>query len=477
MPEARARTVSEAGIYLNEVQAVELSGSAEVPDGAAPHEAMMISSLAEALHHSALEAASSQSPTARLAEDKAIVGTLDSACNRTCAGALWLERYLKALDRAPRHVRELVRTVQENESFRFGNGGVTPSFERWRLPAILNDVLFLFWVSIVPVASLGLLLGRDCLEAIGAVIDFEAKSLQCRRLFDGAVKLAQMKAGHFMVPFLPDEGSSSWGELTKGRFRKIGLDGVVELAMPNRQWLAHLLSPPISPSSSAPSSPSSATPSTRLPKEHFLTEASLQAARHIMEVHESTPLTSARASSLARASSAAASSSSPDGRRLSLWRSSLRSQGRAMASDVSTPRGKSRVARPRHLAVAAATALVALCAATLPFGVYGGSLEGPSLSPGPDEIDAGYLVKQRILHGRQPLGRRVASESSRSPTGLLGGPALGRHACGQAWERSCQDGPRCCSCRSATRSRKDGGSDESTGSGPTNDWAAWGIAR
>ena len=50
---------------------------------------------------------------------------------------------------------------------------MTPSYEKWRLPTVLNEVLVLIWVSVVPVASLGLLLGSDCLEAIGAVIDFE----------------------------------------------------------------------------------------------------------------------------------------------------------------------------------------------------------------------------------------------------------------------------------------------------------------
>ena len=168
-------------------------------------------------------------------------------CNRTCAGAAWLKGYLKALEGAPQLIKDLVKSVPESESFRFGNGGVTPSYERWRLPAVLNNVLFMFWVSIVPVTSLGLLLGRDCLEALGAVIDFEAKLLHCRKLFQGTVRLEQMKAGHFMVSLLPLDCESGWGLPLKGRFRKFGLDGVVEVVngFPDCSQLQHPLPPPL----------------------------------------------------------------------------------------------------------------------------------------------------------------------------------------------------------------------------------------
>ena len=37
---------------------------------------------------------------------------------------------------------------------------------RWRLPAVIGDVLVMIWVSIVPVPSLGCLLGRDVLDAL-----------------------------------------------------------------------------------------------------------------------------------------------------------------------------------------------------------------------------------------------------------------------------------------------------------------------
>lgn len=41
-----------------------------------------------------------------LARDKMLVGALDTACNRTCAGTSWLQSYLKCLEEAPTYVRK-----------------------------------------------------------------------------------------------------------------------------------------------------------------------------------------------------------------------------------------------------------------------------------------------------------------------------------------------------------------------------------
>ena len=63
-----------------------------------------------------------------LAQDKQLVGALDSACNRTCAGQVWVNNYLDALHRfAPPFVQSLIQCEDESENFRFGNNGVVPS--------------------------------------------------------------------------------------------------------------------------------------------------------------------------------------------------------------------------------------------------------------------------------------------------------------------------------------------------------------
>ena len=77
----------------------------------------------------------------RLAQDKRFVGALDSACNRTCAGSSWLVFYLQALQAAPKPIQDLVTTVEEDELFRFGNGGTQTSNVRYRLPMALGSTL------------------------------------------------------------------------------------------------------------------------------------------------------------------------------------------------------------------------------------------------------------------------------------------------------------------------------------------------
>eukprot|EP00439_Symbiodinium_sp_Y106_P030299 s2423_g3.t1 len=129
---------------------------------------------------------------------------------------------------------------------------------RPRLPGVLCGRLFAFWVSIVPVPSLGLLMGRDWMEAVGAVIDFEQKVLACRRLFEGCLELFRE----------PDP--ESWGLHQRGRLRRCGLDGVVELQMSSRQWLSRLIDMGRGASASA--------------AEHVLSEASLASGREVMSV-------------------------------------------------------------------------------------------------------------------------------------------------------------------------------------------------
>ncbi|CAK9056115.1 unnamed protein product [Durusdinium trenchii] len=142
-----------------------------------------------------------------LALDKRLVGALDSACNRTCTGMDWLNSFLQRLrSTAPEEVIALVKCEPEKETFRFGNGGTQVSKERWRLPTMVGGAIICFWTSVVPVASLGLLLGRDFLEAVGAVMSFSRKALRCDHLDGKEIPLSQLTAGHYALHLLP----SSW---------------------------------------------------------------------------------------------------------------------------------------------------------------------------------------------------------------------------------------------------------------------------
>ncbi|CAL1132431.1 unnamed protein product, partial [Cladocopium goreaui] len=173
---------------------------------------------------------------AQLAEDKRLVGALDSACNRTCAGPDWLKGYLHGLQSAPESIRSLVTSKPEHETFRFGNGGTKVSDMRWRLPTVIGGRLFCFWCSVVPVPSLGLLLGRDFLESIGADLSFSRRELCCERLGAEKIQLKQLAAGHYLLPLIP----AAWPGVGSQRWRRIGQDGIIELQMSWRRMFLKL---------------------------------------------------------------------------------------------------------------------------------------------------------------------------------------------------------------------------------------------
>ena len=250
--------MAEATSSANEVAKVEADGQV------GEHEVMMMS-VEEALRSSSIQPRGSEALAAvTLASDKALVGALDSACNRTCAGEDWVQGYLKELDKAPKEIRDLVATVAEQENFKFGNGGTLPSSTRYRLPAVVAGQLVGIWVSCVPVSSLGLLLGRDLLDGLGGVLDFGQKTLLCK-LFAGRppVPLERLSAGHLALTLIPE----IWPAVTRGRWRKIGPGGVLECSITCSDWAAQLLRLP------------RAAPSDEEAHNHNMTEASLEIGR------------------------------------------------------------------------------------------------------------------------------------------------------------------------------------------------------
>ena len=153
-------------------------------------------------------------------------GALDSACNRSVAGHLWLSGYLKALVAVG--LRDLATSIPELEHFRFGNGGRLASEHRWRLPMAVSGVPVFVWVSVVLCDSLGLLLGKDFLGAIGAKLDFEKSTLDSQTMGISQLALQELRAGHFRLDVLP----SRWP--TSGSWHRCGLAGAVELYTPPR---------------------------------------------------------------------------------------------------------------------------------------------------------------------------------------------------------------------------------------------------
>ncbi|CAE7941477.1 agaA [Symbiodinium necroappetens] len=325
--------------------------------------------------------------------DKAVVGALDSACNRTCAGDAWIQEYIALLADAPAQVRELIQTAPETERFKFGNGGILPSFVRYRLPIVVAGEMLLVWVSAVPVGSLGLLLGRDFLDAVGGVLDFAERSLVCR-VFNSK----------------------------KASVAKLGPDNVIEMLLDCKAWARQLMQAPSSAAVFPPNEPHS----------HDMTEASLELGRRVFE-YNSVLLTSARkmcceamaAFGVALRPSSAPGFGVPGGAGDGPWHVGVLPRWRRMVL-----RSLARWTWAKeglHLAlVKRPDSRLALLAVSLAFGYFGGFLESSS----PD-FERAWGVPEALAHPRVMDGfgaefYDLVPEPVRPPLRLPRGPVLAR---------------------------------------------------
>ena len=98
---------------------------------------------------------------------------------------------------------------------------------------VVGDQLILLWTSVVGVLSLGLLLGRDFLDGIGAVLSFTQRLLRCDHLNNLVIPLRQMAAGHFLLQLIPQQ----WKRPEEGRWRRLGQDGIIEMQITAAEWV------------------------------------------------------------------------------------------------------------------------------------------------------------------------------------------------------------------------------------------------
>ena len=89
---------------------------------------------------------------------------------------------------------------------------------------MVGNTLVCVWTSVVHVPSLGLLLGRDFSDGVGAVLSFSRRVLRADHLDGALIPLRQLMAGHFALQLLPKE----WPLPGALRWRKLGADGVLE---------------------------------------------------------------------------------------------------------------------------------------------------------------------------------------------------------------------------------------------------------
>ena len=98
---------------------------------------------------------------------------------------------------------------------------------------VVGTDLVLTWISVVPVPSLGLLLGRDWLDGIGCVLSFAKKVMRADHLRGRLINLHQILARHFALPLVPRQ----WPAPGALKWRRVGLDGVLELQISHHVWL------------------------------------------------------------------------------------------------------------------------------------------------------------------------------------------------------------------------------------------------
>ena len=412
-----------------------------------------------------------------LARDKMLVGALDTACNRTCTGTSWLQSYLKCLEEAPTYVRKLVCRVNEHEVFRFGNGGTQVSYDRWRLPAVIDGTLVCFWTSLVAVPSLGLLLGRDFMDALGTVMHFSKRMVRFEMIGPSHLPLRQLAAGHFMLPLQPAD--ARWPSAKPQlRWRKLGVDGVVELQVGVKTWWHGKLACKGSEFSKV--------------NEHMLTESSVSAGHAVCAVMSSSPALSDRDLSMKpRAlvsgglTSTSTSRTLPTSSTTSCLKSSTATDGpnqpvdtqdrhqKVFSGNMEKVRSQNdqevRVARKRRPSLVGAKGWLALCALSLPLGIHMRSLDGSSKEDGPT-AGLPFASSSRARHHHQGLqcsqpGRcDLAEEQTWNQGGFSGRSIAG-------WNDGCKDQQRnrpigsSRSLRPSSRTSSHPGSSEQVGEG------------
>ena len=401
--------------------------------------------------HSTL--ASSTSAQA-LSDDKQLVGALDSACNRTCAGPSWLDGYVRKLQQvAPLWVLELVDSSDEQENFRFGNGGLVTSSKRWRLPTLICGRIVLIWVSIVPVLSLGCLLGRDFLDAVGGILNFASKTLQCSFLSTASQRLNQMNAGHFMFPLIGED----WPRQRAGRWRTCGLDGIVELQIDPQSWLNRRLS-------------ENFTAMAGESHDQLVTEGLVERGRtHEILLLDHLPAAQAMTAATATAPfpqlplrhladrdgasgechpDSGASCSEAAHVRMPTGVRNLPLAPIHLATSRSRPVACSRIAALVGLAI-----LFEVLALSIPFNHFCGGLEGSGQGHGePIDTERSCLQHGRSdweVHCSEPFGAVPLQGSCGLATCLPGGLTTDWLSGGSWNEGSCQEDPRCCIGRSS----------------------------
>ena len=324
---------------------------------------------------------------------------------------------------------------------------------------MVGSTLVCIWTSVVNVPSLGLLLGRDFLDAIGAVLSFSRRILRADHLDGSHIRLRQLMAGHFALQLLP----SCWPAPGAQKWRKLGVDGVLECQVSGSEWLKRRLQ--------------ACRISSKPSHEHLITEH----AEKMADISMSGMKVQDSIADMARDSPTSFNSRDTySSQKASFFVRTNGNGTRRMPSKMGT-NGQtflrpSSMARLRPSALALAATVVALCAIPISFGWESRSMGASSGSHGHQP----FYVKEaphpststQSLYG--PESPRSASASRQNWMGTLirGRSDVGRNAVGKTLQTSDCEAQGGSSGRVQTRGRANPSEGSVGGSSSQHPWSS-----
>ena len=149
-------------------------------------------------------------------------GVPDTACRRSLVGA-------SVLDRMEEHVRDLgCRVVRKKgiNVFRFGNVESLTSNELAIIPCFIGGRKILIQVAVLPGtgSETPLLMSKELLRELGAVLDMTTDTMLFRNLKDVTVRLGRTSKGHYAVPLFCDLKNHEVHATTRAHTQQSGSD-------------------------------------------------------------------------------------------------------------------------------------------------------------------------------------------------------------------------------------------------------------
>ena len=118
---------------------------------------------------------------------------LDSACSSTVCGKLWLDVYLKSLDKED---QKKVYETEKVKKFKFGGGTRLKAEGEYSIPAVITGKQVTIKIDVVS-SDIPLLLSRTTMKNAGVKMDLEYDRAE---IFGQDVALNLTSSGHNCIP-------------------------------------------------------------------------------------------------------------------------------------------------------------------------------------------------------------------------------------------------------------------------------------